>query len=286
MKYKSSLALIVSLFAIVLLSGCASSGGTHEYNQDQSRAWNLTESVGMTQMEDSEVPADQVEGHLMDLVGVAVDANMFMTNARFAMNFSDALGLSLLGLLADNDAHSERDTIIAWIPSTEAKNREEAHVWLREEMHDATVQAISDLGMELETEFHNRRTDVWGSSAYDDTKIHGRKEDGAVCSVFVRTYPTLISEQQSIPGFIAPDASGYQARAGDKIIYPTFDVSCSDKPRGKFDLDKGLELTSEISRNLPKTVFLYSRMLQVDDQKLPPIVHDHGKALLFLIKED
>ena len=84
--------LIVSTLAIGLISGCASTGIT-EAEPDHSRAWNLTHSVGMPDLEDAEVPKDQIPSGLGTATGLAIDVAYFMNSSTLAMSFGDAFGL-------------------------------------------------------------------------------------------------------------------------------------------------------------------------------------------------
>jgi len=51
-------------------------------------------------------------------------------------------------------------------------------------------------------------------------------------------------------------------------------------------LDQYVEFVSAISKHLPDTVYFYTRQLELADQTIPPVVYDHGQALLFLTAEN
>lgn len=279
MNCKNSLTLMTSLLALALLSGCASTGIT-EYHENHSRAWNLTHSVGMTQMKDEEVPSDQLPSNLRSAADMAIDVSYFMNSATLSMNFADAFGLGLIGLLTAPDGHAERSTIIAWVPASEAKDQEAAHVWLNRSIKDAALMAMENLEIEDIVE-SSERTDTILGDLYDTTRIEGINAEGKKCSIWYRTYPENVSEEKPIPDFIVTNATGYQVYAGKDIAFPKTVVYC-----GSETLEPYLALINEVSKQLPDTVQLYSRVIKNGDQVIPPIVYDHGQAFLFLTQED
>jgi len=271
-----------SILAVGMLHGCASTGIT-EAQPDHSRAWNLTHSVGMTDLEDSEVPEDQIPSGLGSATGMAIDVAYFMNSSTLAMSFGDAFGLGLLGALTNTSkSHAERSTIVAWAPDDEVEGRKDVNIWLGNEIKDATMQAMNELGIEGEAEFHNKLTDNFFNGRFTETKISGIKADGTECGAYFKVYPEQVSELKSIPDFIAPNTKGYQVSAGDEMEYPRFSAYCLSDT----SLDQYVEFVSAISKNLPKTVYFYTRQLELADHTIPPVVYDHGKALLFLTAEN
>ncbi len=282
MKCNNSLTVFASILVIALLSGCASSGIT-EYRDDQSRAWNLTHSVGMTQLDDSEVSSDQIPSTLFAATDMAIDVGYFMNSQTLNMSFGDAFGLGLIGALSKSKGHGERSTLVAWIPENEVKSRETANLWLGDQIKDATMKAMKELGIEGDAEFHNREVDSFFRGTYSETKISGVKANGTKCGVYFKIHPENISEVQVIPDFIAADARGHQLYAGNGEVYPMFKTYCWSESDA---FDQRIEFINEISKNLPETVYFYSKRQKLNENQLPPMVYDHGKALLFLTIKD
>ncbi|WP_157133374.1 hypothetical protein [Marinobacter sp. ELB17] len=280
MRSGKSALLAGALLSVSLLSGCASTGIT-EYHDDHSRAWNLTHSVGMTKLKDSTVPRDQIPSAILNTLDTGIDVFYFMDSQTLSMDFGNALGLGLIGMISRPKSHSERSSIVAWIPQEDVNSRDVAHLWLGDQLRDATTKAMETLKIEGEVEFHNREKKVLFSEAYYETKITGIKKDGTKCGAYIRTYSDIISELKPLPDFLAQDTEGYQVYAGDDTNYPRFQVYCfSDS------LEQYVEFTTEISKSLPETVFLYTRLIKYDDNHVPPMVYDHGKALFFLVEKD
>ena len=276
--HKKLFTTFTSLLALGLFQGCASTG-ISEAQPDHSRAWNLTHSVGMTDLEDAEVPEDQIPSGLGSATNMAIDVAYFMNSSTIAMSFGDAFGLGLLGALTTtNKSHAERSTIVAWIPEDQVDGRGSVNMWLGDVIKDATMKAMAELKIDGEPEYHNKLTDSFMHGTYTETKISGVKADGTECGAYFKVYPEQVSELQDVPEFIAPGVKGYQIYAGDEMEYPRFSAYCLSDT----SLDQYVEFVSEVSRNLPETVFLYARQLELADHEIPPVVYDHGKALLFL----
>jgi hypothetical protein len=270
-----------ALLSVSLLSGCASTTGITEYHDDHSRAWNLTHSVGMTKLKDSTVPRDQIPNAILGALDTGIDVWYFMDSQMLNMDFGNALGLGLIGMISRPKDHGERSSIVAWIPQDSVESREVAHLWLGDKLRDATTKAMEALEIEGGVAFHNREKKVPFSAAYYETKITGMKKDGTECGAYIRTYSDIISELQPLPDFLAKDTQGYQVYAGDPAKYPRAQIYCFGD-----SLDQYVEFTAEISKNLPETVFLYTRLIKYDDNHVPPMVYDHGKALFFLVGKD
>lgn len=273
--------LLFAAAIIMLLNGCASSGSVRPYDNGESRAWNLTHSVGMNQLDDSKVPKDQISNMLLRSTYMAVDVGYFMTSPTLNMNFGNGLGLSLIGFLTDPKGYGERSTIIAWVPETEVASRAEANRWVNDAFRDATLNAMENLGIKGKVDFHNREKSPFFHETYHETQLSGLKADGNQCGAYYRTYPSNMSEATRMPGFVTPEGTGYRMWANDELEYPRATIYCYGDDLGPF-----VEFTSEISKNLPASLFIYTRLVRYDEENLPPMVHDHGKALFFVVAED
>jgi len=282
MRSRKSALVAGSLLSVSLLSGCASSGGggLKAYEENHSRAWNLTHSVGMTKLKDSTVPRDQIPNAILGALDTGIDVWYFMDSQMLNMDFGNALGLGLIGMMSRQEEQSERSSIVAWIPQEAVESRDVAHLWLGDQLRDATTTAMETLEIEGEVEFHNREKKVPFSAAYYETMIRGVKKDGTKCGAYIRTYSEIISELQPLPDFLAKETQGYQVYAGHPAKYPRIIVYCAST-----SLKQQVEFSVEVSKHLPETVFFYTSFLKSEDDKVPPMVYDHGKALFFLVEK-
>ena len=281
MRSGKSALLAGALLSVSLLSGCASTGVT-QYQDDHSRAWNLTHSVGMTKLKDSAVPRDQIPSAVLDTLGAGVDVWYFMDSQILNMDFGNAFGLGLIGMLTRPDGQDERSSIVAWIPKDDIASRDVAHLWLTDQLKDATLKAMETLEIEGGVEFHNKRVKLLFFAESFETTISGKKKDGTKCGARFVIYPDTISDLQPIPDFVAKNTQGYRVDAGHEIKYPRNEIYC----HGKDPIKQYVEFTTEISKNLPESVFFYDPRVVYKDTKIPPMVYDHGKALFFLVEKD
>lgn len=70
---------------LMTLHGCASHN-IQVYSQEHSRAWNLTHSVGLTDLEDTEIPESQKDSLLYDSASLAIDSSLWTSNYGLAMD--------------------------------------------------------------------------------------------------------------------------------------------------------------------------------------------------------
>jgi hypothetical protein len=281
MRSGKSALLAGALLSVSLLSGCASTGVT-QYQDDHSRAWNLTHAVGMTKLKDSAVPRGQIPSAVLDTLDMGIDVWYFMDSQMLNMDFGNAFGLGLIGMLAQPEGQDKRSTIVAWVPKDDVESQEVAHLWLNDQLKDATLQAMETLGLEGGVEFHNKRKKLLFFAESFETTISGIKQDGTKCGARFVIYPDAVSDLQPIPDFVAKNAQGYRVDAGHDIKYPRVQVYC----HGKDGMMQYVEFMTEISKNLPESVFFYARRAKNEDYTVPPMVYDHGKALFFLVEKD
>jgi hypothetical protein len=281
MRSRKSALVAGSLLSVSLLSGCASTGIT-EYHDDHSRAWNLTHSVGMTKLKDSAVPRGQIPSAVLDTLDMGIDVWYFMDSQMLNMDFGNAFGLGLIGMLTRPDAQDNRSTIVAWVPKDDVESQDVAHLWLNAQLRDATLEAMETLGLEGGVEFHNEQKGIPFFAETFATKLSGIKKDGTRCEARFEIFPSTVSDLQPIPDFVAKNIQGYRVNAGHDVEYPRVQVGCL----GKDGLMQYVEFMTEISKNLPESVFFYARRAKVEDHTVPPMVYDHGKALFFLVEKN
>jgi hypothetical protein len=281
MMAKELLKLASFLIVSAAITGCASTRLT-EYQPDHSKAWNLTHAAGMKQLDDAEVPEDQLPSKLGAAVSSGIDVAYFMNSATLNMNFADSLGLGLVGLLTKPAAESERRTMLVWVPATDINQKSEAHTWVSRAFRDATIQAMDDLGIEGGVDYFEKDESSIFSDVYE-TKLSGVSAEGIHCQAVYRVIPEF-TDKEKMPSFVGAGGYGYLLKTDDDIYYPKARIACW----GSKTLAPYVRFASEISKNLPPTAYLYTPYLRTKDgeSQVPPMVHDHGKALLFVVSEN
>jgi len=71
--------------------------------------------VGISQLRDSKVPADQLPSSLMSATEMAINFSWLMSKASQSMNFADTLGIGLNGVLIKRKERGLRSIVIAQI---------------------------------------------------------------------------------------------------------------------------------------------------------------------------
>ena len=94
--------LTITTVLALSLHGCASHN-IQEYSQEQSRAWNLTHSVGLTDLDDSEIPESQKDSMLYDGASLVMDSSLGRSDYGFGMDCSAGLGFGILLSFAKAD---------------------------------------------------------------------------------------------------------------------------------------------------------------------------------------
>jgi len=274
--------LFIIALCLSFLSGCTGLY-THQYQQDHSRAWNIAHSVGMYDLDDAEVPSDQIDRHYDHMVGYAIDVAYFSTTTTsLAMSLSDAAAFSVLGLFTMEDGHGEDSKPIAWVPASEANTPREAHDWIHRNLVEATLAGMDEMGIDEPVfNYRNQLKEQWLIEDSYETQVWGETESGMECGAYIRTYPDYLSEKGNMPAFFNSTEKGFRMSNNDKISYPTYRFYCL----ADGDFDPFLQFAAKISSNLPETMFLYTHQMEAEDNKIPPMVHDHGKILLFLVEE-
>jgi len=147
---------------------------------------------------------------------------------------------------------------------------------------EATLAGMAEMGIEEPTfNYRNRLNEQWLVEDSYETQVWGKTESGMECGAYIRTFPDYLSEKRNMPAFFNSTEKGFRMSNNDKISYPTYRFYCL--ANGNFN--PFLQFAAKISSNLPETMFLYTHQMEDGDNKIPPMVHDHGKILLFLVEE-
>lgn len=264
-----ALALAVTLF----LGGCATQ--PRAYDPSDSRALNVAKAAGLSKAED--YPADKIPGvGISGLLDVTTSALSFESANGLDLAMGDAVGLGLLSFVFSPPAQMDRNALLAWIPEEQAKDRDEAALVLSKLVLDAIETTLNAEGIAYHIEkAHQERLALF--YPFLETRLDFDL-DGKNCGVSYQVYKTQTVGPKPTPTFIGNGGSAYGFLAGHEIQYPSFDVGCLGA-----DPIHSIELARKISQALPETVFLYiSPKRRPEGGRTPPMVLDHGKALMFI----
>lgn len=265
----SALALAVALF----LGGCATQ--PHAYDPSGSRALNVAKAAGLSKAED--YPADKVPGAgISGLLDITTSALSFESANGLDLAMGDAAGLGLLSFVFSPPAQMDRNVLLAWIPAEQAKDKDEAALVLSKVLLDSIETTLNAEGIGYHIEkAHQERLALF--YPFLETRLDFEL-DGKNCGVSYHVYKTQTVGPKPTPTFIGDGGAAYGFLAGHEIQNPSFDVGCLGT-----DPIQSIELARKISQALPETVFLYmSPKRRPEGGRTPPMVLDHGKALMFI----
>lgn len=269
--------LLLAGLAMLTLTACASQPTAYQADEEYSRAYHLAQAAGMWRAKDYELPRDQSEGLTSATFDIIAGAASFHSSLGLGLALGDAAGLSVLSHMFAPPAQLERNTVLAWIPSTEAKDKEQAVMALSEALYEATLAMLSERDIGYSVEYHDRsRRAVW--YPFYETRINFTYE-GKQCVMGYQLFPDQVSDEAPIPEFIMANQTGYRFWAAHEIRYPVLDVGCPDA-----DPAEGLRLASLISERLPEGIYFYMAPRASADRlvKSPPMLLEKGRPLLFV----
>ena len=263
----------VTLAAALFIGGCATP--PRAYDSSATRALNVAKAAGLSKAQD--YPADRVPGAAISgLLDITTSALSFESANGLDLAMGDAVGLGLLSFVFSPPAQMDRNAILAWIPEEQAKDKDEAALVLSKLVLDAIETTLNAEGIGYHIEkAHQKRLALF--YPYLETRLDFEL-DGKNCGVSYHVYKTQTVGPKPTPTFIGNGGSAYGFLAGHEIQYPSFDVGCLGA-----DPVQSIELARKISQALPETVFVYvSPKRRPKGGRTPPMVLDHGKALMFI----
>lgn len=270
--------IVFAAVAVLSFTGCASQPAT--YHPDKSRALNIAQAAGLWKAKDHAVPRDQREGLASAAFDITTGTALFNTPQGLGLSLGDAAALSVLSYFLAPPAQLERDTILAWVPSSDAAGKEQAVLTLSEQLYEASLAALNESGLSYRVDYHDRARKALLDTYYE-TRIAFTSE-GHECGIRYQLFPREVSEVTDIPAFILPDQRGYRFWAAHEIRYPKLDIGCRDA-----DPALGLQMAALISEKLPQGVFFYIASRTDAERKVasPPMILEQGQPLLFIKPE-
>ncbi len=264
-------ALVITL--IVALAGCAHQ--PRAYDPSASRALNLAKAAGLSKAEDYAASKTRGEG-IGSLLDITTSALSFESVNGLDLAMGDAVGLGLLSFVFSSPSQMDRSALLAWISEDLATDKDRAALVLSEMVLNASEKTLKNEGIDYRVaKAHQERLALF--YPFLETSLDFELQDKP-CGVTVRVYKTQTVGPKPMPTFIGNGGSAYGFLAGHEIQYPAFDIGCRDA-----DPLHAIELSRRISKALPETVFVYvSPKRRAEGGWTPPMVLDHGKALLFI----
>lgn len=277
------------LVASVLLAGCGAATAplrTHDYDNDHSRAYNISYAASIiTGLSDTTKPRNQVLG-----VGDNAAFGAAYTMAGFGSGVTGISGLSggainFLNWYSIPDTDAARTSFFAWMPETEALNREEAYRKMKSHVKTAISKAATSLGAKVEffhsedgTDFFNIRNNRWGCNAVWE---EGKTLSKDFCMIAVKLHQPR--EAGPTPAYIAGYTPRSYAFPGGIPMYPNFIKIVRKGDNSSLPQD---QFYTELSKALPEWSYLYLAPKTVEieaGKKIQfPVLLENGEPLYFV----
>lgn len=278
-----TLATLATLLTTASLFGCASTSTA--YMENHSEAYNIAHAGGLvTDIKDTKVPADKV-GSITEsmLKGGFVGAGY--ASPRLGMTNWQTAGIHLLGEMLQPDSHGARNSLMAWMPLSEAGSTEDARAQLLSHVKVAIAAAMDEVGATYGTIFEKDGRLVvqfikseWNCPEY----VRGKTKLGDLCRVRAQIFKP---RKAASPAFIAGiQEQRYIFSSGHGRKFQRLNLLISDDSNVPED-----ELYAIISKNLPEWAYLYLapgkvRMGSGETIDFPYILNN-GEAKVFVIPE-
>ncbi|AYM88973.1 hypothetical protein [Pseudoalteromonas agarivorans] len=211
----STFKTLAAFLAVSALSGCATSTTPMEYMNNHSEAYNIAHAGGLvTDIKDTYVPADSVGSITESMLNLGFVAGGYGSPQLGMTNWQTA-GVHLLGNLLEPDSHGARNSLIAWMPASEASSTEEAQEKFLSHVKVSIEKVMVELGLKHETIYDQNGKlsiyfikDEWNCPEYS----HGITDISDLCEVSVETYepykaisPSFISGIESESYIFSPN---------------------------------------------------------------------------------
>ena len=144
MKASTLKKLSTSLMALLLVACSSGPLRKHETRTDHSEAWNIAQAGGLhVDIKDVKVPKDVADHTIY---------NSAFMGTGFLANGLSGFGFNALFLLTSSDSQGARNSLLAWLPQSEAETAEEAKNIMMETIKTSMEATLKELGVVLTTD--------------------------------------------------------------------------------------------------------------------------------------
>lgn len=281
-----NLLTLATLLTTASLFGCAStSTAPVTYMENQSEAYNIAHAGGLvTDIEDTKVPADKVGSITESMLKVGFVGAGYV-NPQLGMTNWQTAGVNLLDEMLQPDSHGARNSLMAWMPLSEAGSTEDAQTRLLSHVKVSITAAMDEVGASYETIFDKDGKLViqfikseWNCPEY----VSGKTELDDLCRVRAQIFEP---RKATSPAFIAgTQEQRYIFSSGHGRKYQSLNLLISDNSTVPED-----EIYATISKNLPEWTYLYfapGKVSMDNGETIDfPYILNNGEAKVFVIPE-
>ncbi|WP_024608563.1 hypothetical protein [Pseudoalteromonas sp. TAB23] len=276
----------LNILAVVLtasvLSGCTTTKTPMVYMDNHSEAYNIAHAGGLvTDIKDTYVPADSVGSVTESMLKLGFVAGGY-GSPQLGMTSWQTAGVHILGNLLEPDSHGARNSLIAWMPASEATSAEDAQNKLLSHVKLSIEKVMVDIGVKYETIYEQNGKlsiyfikDEWNCPEYS----HGKTDLSDLCEVSVETYEPY---KGTSPAFITGvETESYIFSPSDGRDFHNLNLVINKKSNVPED-----EIYTSISEELMSWTYLYIAPAKVKmksgDKINYPYILNKGQKKLFV----
>jgi hypothetical protein len=278
----SKLKNLSALFAMSALAGCATTTEPMVYMDNHSEAYNIAHAGGLvTDINDTYVPSDSVGSITESMLDLGFIASGY-GSPQLGMTSWQTAGVHILGNLLEPDSHGARNSLIAWMPATEATSTEDAQNKLLSHVKVSIENVMNDINVKYENIYEQNGKlsiyfikDEWNCPEYS----HGKTELSDLCEISVETYEPYLGVS---PSFISGvEAKSYIFSPSDGRDFHNLNLIINKKSNVPED-----EIYTKISKELASWAYMYIAPSKVKmkngDMINYPFILNEGQKKLFV----
>ena len=268
----------------VIMTGCASTSQPVSYDESHSRAYNIAQAGGLYDVSDKYVPRENYES--LQFAGSAATNSLLFTSSFGAnLDLTSGLGLGLVTSFLEQPDTASRNSVIAWMPKSEASSTKNAQEKLLSEMKTAIESTLEEMGLEYEATNGNSERKVefyFHSEEYGCPIYKPGMTNVDLCYIATEVFEP---REAKAPSFVGVDEiDSYAFESNHSVYYNRFRVT-----PGKGSHVPSDKIYSLVSGKLPSWAYVYvaSGNIQVGESKFKtPYLLDNSEPLLFIHPEN
>ncbi|WP_432464100.1 hypothetical protein [Agarivorans sp. QJM3NY_33] len=267
----------------ILMTGCATTSTSAAYDKTHSKAFNIAQAGGLYEVKDRIVPRTEYES-LIFTGNTTTNTLLFTSSLGANMDLGAGLGMGLLTSVLEQPGTASRNSVVAWMPQSEAATSEEAQAKLVSQMKVAMEDTLQEMGLSYEVTNGNSERKV---ELYFHNEEFGCPEyqQGMTNKDLCYIATEIFEPRETVsPSFVSSAQNSYAFESNHKVYYHRFRVTPGRDSNVPTD-----QMYATVSSKLPEWVYLYiaSGDIQINKTTVKaPYLLEQGKAHLFIHPEE
>lgn len=269
--------------APILLTGCATTSTPATYDNTHSKAFNIAQAGGLYEVKDRPVPRSEYES-LKFTGNTATNTLLFTSSLGANMDLGAGLGMGLLTSVLEQPGTASRNSVVAWMPQSEAATSEEAQAKLVKLMKVAMEDTLKEMGLSYEVTNGNSDRKVefyFYNEEFGCPEYQQGMTNKDLCYIAAEIFEP---RKAASPSFVSSAQNSYAFESNHNVYYHRFRVTPGRDSNVPTD-----QMYAAVSSKLPEWVYLYiaSGQIKINDTTVTtPYLLEQGKAHLFIHPEE